>query len=77
MRTCGYVWTTWRSAVTPINASTLHILKIEIDPKLLPVVGSLVVSIFVRDTLDPGSTPPRRIIEGLPGVLGNKGTLAK
>ena len=46
----------------PIKASTLHILKVEIDPKSLPVVGSLVVSIFVRDTLDPGSTPPRRII---------------
>ena len=62
MRTCGYVWTTWRSAVTPIKASTLHILKVEIDPKSLPVVGSLVVSIFVPDTLDPGLTPPRRII---------------
>lgn len=56
------VWTTWRSAVTPIKASTLHILKVEIDPRPLPVVGSLVVSIFVPDTLDPGSTPPRRII---------------
>ena len=62
MRTCGYVWTTWRSAVTPIKASTLHILKVEIDPKSLPVVSSLVVSIFVPDTLDPGLTPPWRII---------------
>ena len=61
MRTCGYVWTTWRSAVTPIKASTLHILKVEIDPKSLFVVGSLVVSIFVPDTLDPGSTPPRAL----------------
>ena len=34
---------------------------LKIDPKSLPVVGSLVVSIFVPDTLDPGSTPPRRI----------------
>ena len=40
MRTCGYVWTTWRSAVTPIKASTLHILKVEIDPKSLPVASS-------------------------------------
>ena len=45
-----------------MKARTLHILKVEIDPKSVRVVGSFVVSIFVPDTLDPGSTPPRRII---------------